>query len=217
MAPSWRWRSRQGCAGRRRMSIVASRDRIRRRRRRPPERRSALNGRRHPARHPSPPRLSGSRHPTRTARCATDRSGGAAARGAGARLTAPRRNRPRPHSSPRRNPGPRPHSSPRRNPGPRPHSSPQAYRSHRLTRAQPQHHPNRWRCPARARPVTRRIDQDGPAPDDDPRRPVQLPAMWRTGSELRDDLPEIRLGPEFAAGPFDMEPTDALPVEEERE
>jgi hypothetical protein len=62
-----------------------------------------------------------------------------------------------------------------------------------------------------------RTNQDGRGPDHDPRGPFQLPAMWKTGSELRDDLPEIRLGPEFAAGPFDVDPTAAPPVEEERE
>ena len=69
-------------------------------------------------------------------------------------------------------------------------------------------------------------EQNGAAPDHDPRGPFQLPAMWKTGGELGDDLPEIRLGPDFAAGPFDAnptagpfdaDPTVAPPVEEERE
>ena len=58
--------------------------------------------------------------------------------------------------------------------------------------------------------------RDGPTPGG-PSGPVQLPGMWNTGSELRDDLPEIRLGPEFVAGPFDLDPTATRSPEEEPE
>ena len=62
-----------------------------------------------------------------------------------------------------------------------------------------------------------RADEDRPTAEHDPRGPFQLPAMWNTGSEPSDDLPEIRLGPAFLTGPFDVDRTSDGPVDGEPE
>ncbi len=68
-----------------------------------------------------------------------------------------------------------------------------------------------------ALPATGAAAANNESPSDDARGPVRLPEMWRTQNEPWDELPEMSLGPELAAGPFNDPHSTDPPGSEESE